>query len=140
MKTSKVLSAAAEYHAEHGSCKGTYRTEDGKVCLLGAIHAAVGVSEYRAFWGTDTSTHSENLEMPEPKFTSEQRMLFIDACRTVQEQLCEDVDDEEVTEDYGVHAYNDREDVSGEDITLLLKRSAERARAKEEAEETEVEE
>lgn len=112
MKTSEVLTAAADYHAEHGACKGTYRTEDGRVCLLGAIYGALGVE----FW------HG-NSPLP----TRQQHKDFIAARACADKQMHA----EGVNERF-VHVYNDREDTSAEDVTLLLKRSAERARMQEE--------
>lgn len=115
MKTSEILEAAAEYHAEHGSCKGTYMTDDGKVCLLGALHAVLGV----------TYTLDDEDDFIEKFPSVEANKQFQIACSVLRSELDENVPS---FDGLAIHEYNDHEDVSGEDVTLLLRRSAERAR------------
>lgn len=51
MTPAEVLRKAADVIREQGHCKGVYSTEDGRVCVYGAINTAAG--HWPVFEGDD---------------------------------------------------------------------------------------
>lgn len=110
MKPSEILRKAADYHAEHGHCKGTYRDAEGRVCAMGAIYSATGCG-----W---VEVDGDIFAIGNP-LHSRETVAALDYAHLAAREVGHHV----------VHDYNDQPDTSPEDITLLLKRAAETAEA-----------
>lgn len=100
MRDSEIARAAAEIMSERGHCKSVLEDEQGRVCLVGALLAATGEAELRRGWVWCTVTARrvvERIMHAVPGFGGD----IWDAVR-----------------------WNNEEDTTGEEVILLLKRTA----------------
>lgn len=114
MTPKEVLLKAAEVMAERGQHKGKYyNSETGSVCAYGAMSLAATegrTAEYMSF-----TFHDE--------FTQETKILVDQAATLLAETLpLPGIQHEFLTEFDIVTKYNDRDDVSTEDMVLAMKR------------------
>jgi hypothetical protein len=133
VKASELAYRAAQEMSERGHCKKVSENSLGKVCFYGAINRA---SETTILIPQDegvVSVTSENILtylqypwlMPAVTYardTPERSMLV----REIRDILHE----RGVTEWKTPHLYNDREDITGEDVILLLKEAGSRLEAR----------
>lgn len=162
MKTSEILEKAAQKQAEHGHCSGSWLTSDGQVCLQGAIQLAAGgrtvfcksplydehgiikeMVDASAIFGFDREAYYEADNVVKELIARDDLLNLKERMRTPGDPL---YNHPQWTEDnldelyrlFPTYDYNDQDDTTSEDVILLLKRAAEYAREKEEAENEEA--
>lgn len=137
MKASELAYKAAQEMTQRGHCKKISEDKEGRVCFYGAISRAEGIEplatslgkafplnvggeitygdELKGSWNLSwlsPSTYLESRESPE-------RTLLIGIVKDIL--LEREVPDWEYP-----HQYNDRPDITGEDVILLLKEAGSR--------------
>lgn len=114
MTPKEVLLKAAEFMAERGQHKGTYYDlKTGSVCAYGAM--ALAATEGKTAEYTSFAWHEE--------FNQQTKALVDQAATLLAETLpVSGIRHEFLTEFDIVTKYNDREDVSTEDMVLAMKR------------------
>lgn len=152
MKASELAYAAAREMSERGHCKRIPEDNEGRVCLYGAINYAEGGTSSRASFSAPLTGEifnmGGNIPFPNPlpysekdspedlkiapvyyypthvTFTyaeSEERQALY---RMLRQILCE----RGITCEFP-HQWNDRDDVTGEDVILLFKEAGARLEA-----------
>ena len=108
MKPSELLTEAAAYLAEHGHCKGDLKTEDGRVCLQGAMCMPLLARGWMKIEKGEFYTQGSGTQ------------LFTSANRAVAREL----NKEGIPVSYDTHVWNDASETTKEDVLLMMKRAA----------------
>jgi hypothetical protein len=107
MKTTDVIDGAIE--AVTGNwCQGNLFTEEGQLCLRGALYMGAGVK-------FETVEFSNGSSMVDMNFDDYDQDAFNNAIYTVTKEVGEHIPD-----------FNDRSTTSEEDVILVLKRAREK--------------
>lgn len=112
MKASEIAERAAEVVAQRGHTKGFMYNEAGNVCAQGALHVAL--AELIGLTGPTIKLYR----------TGDQLLNHNDRYPTLYRAVC-DTAFTLLEERYVLEGYNDLAQTSAEDVTLLLKRTAE---------------
>lgn len=113
MKTSEIAAGAATWMAEHGHCKDRLWDNEGRVCFAGAVRMTLPSDNVIE----RNEQHSEILRVAGDILTERGYVPPVSPWDSESEYLA-------VT-------YNNESTVTGEDVILLLKETAERLAANE---------
>lgn len=107
MTPAEAAYAAAEIMSQRGHCKGVREDDQGRVCYYGALMVAVTGQSEGFFW--------KNSDV----------LLAASVVRDIAD-ISSDILCVRDDPDWEPHHFNNREDVTGEDVILLLKETGRR--------------